>query len=232
MQGIRLRASGISAVRIIKWAWIPLIIGVLSACHLDMYDQPRYEPYGQSDFFADGAAARPLEPGTIPFNREVENTILLTGMDENGEFVQENPLQITDDVIATGKTQFGIYCAPCHGNLADGKGVAANYFQQKPPSMYLERLRTSPDGYIFDVITNGKGLMFPYNTQVHDVNNRWAIIAYIRDLQSQEPPEGVEANPTEQPTFDPNATPTTTAQPNGTTTTEAAPQAGTPTTTP
>jgi len=37
-------------------------------------------------------------------------------------------------------------------------------------------------GHFFDVMTNGFGAMPPYNVQV-PVNDRWAIIAYIRALQ-------------------------------------------------
>lgn len=224
MQLIRRPTARPSLARVVRWAWVPLIIGVLSACHLDMYDQPRAKPYGQSDFFPDGAASRPLEPGTIPNSRPLDGA-LATGQ-ENGQFVQQSPVQSSEALVAQGKAQFGIYCSPCHGANADGKGVASGYFQQRPPSFYLQRLREAPDGYIFDVITNGKGLMYPYNTQVRDVNNRWAIVAYIRTLQQNPPPEGVDPNPTEQPTADPNATPTTTQQPGAT-----AP-AGTPTATP
>lgn len=238
MQRIRRRASGISVAQAIRWGWIPLLIAVLSACHLDMYDQPKAGPYEQSDFFKDGSVARPLEPGTIPNNRDVDNAALTTGQ-ENGQFVQQSPVQSSPELLAQGKTQFSIYCSPCHGANGDGKGVASGYFQQRPPSFYLERLRTAPDGYLFDVITHGKGLMYPYNTQVRDVNNRWAIIAFIRDFQQKPPPEGVEANPTEQPTTDPNATPTATGQAAetpaaGTPAAGATPQAGagTPTATP
>jgi mono/diheme cytochrome c family protein len=43
-------------------------------------------------------------------------------------------------------------------------------------------LREIADGYIFDVITNGIRTMPSYSDQVR-VEDRWAIIAYIRALQ-------------------------------------------------
>lgn len=238
MQRIRQRASAVSSARIVRWAWIPLLVGILTACHLDMYDQPKAVPYGKSDFFKDGAAARPLEPGTIPNSRAIDE-VSASGQ-QNGEFVAQIPVEVNDALIAQGKTQFGIYCSPCHGAAGDGKGVASGYFQQRPPSFYLERLRNVPVGYIYNVIVNGKGLMFPYNTQVSEVNNRWAIVAYIRDFQQKPAPEGIEQNPTEQPTIDPNATPSPTGQPGatqpagtpGATPQATTPQAGTPTATP
>jgi hypothetical protein len=37
-------------------------------------------------------------------------------------------------------------------------------------------------GHFYQVITHGYGAMYPYASIV-DVNDRWAIIAYIRALQ-------------------------------------------------
>ena len=53
---------------------------------------------------------------------------------------------------------------------------------RRPPSFHIQRLREVPAGYFFDVITNGFGIMLNYRAQV-PVDDRWAIIAYIRALQ-------------------------------------------------
>ena len=51
-----------------------------------------------------------------------------------------------------------------------------------PPSYHIDRLRESPVGYFFNVITNGFGAMFDYSDRI-PVRDRWAIISYIRALQ-------------------------------------------------
>ena len=51
-----------------------------------------------------------------------------------------------------------------------------------PPSYHEERLREAPVGHLYDVITNGYGVMYPLKSIV-DVNDRWAIVAYVRALQ-------------------------------------------------
>ena len=83
--------------------------------------------------------------------------------------------------MAEGKAKFDIFCAVCHGAAGDGNGVtkpygvlAANYHD--------ERLRGVEDGYLFDVITNGKGLMLPFNDRISP-EERWAIVLYVRALQ-------------------------------------------------
>lgn len=63
-----------------------------------------------------------------------------------------------------------------------------------PPTYHDERLRNAPVGHFFDVMTNGWGKMNSYATQV-SVQDRWAIVAYIRALQlSQNPDEAMKMN--------------------------------------
>lgn len=52
----------------------------------------------------------------------------------------------------------------------------------KPPSLHIERLQNAPVGHFFDVATNGLGAMPSYANRI-DVEDRWAIVAYVRALQ-------------------------------------------------
>jgi mono/diheme cytochrome c family protein len=49
-------------------------------------------------------------------------------------------------------------------------------------SLQDERIRTMPDGQIYSTITNGKNTMGAYGPQIA-VEDRWAIITYLRALQ-------------------------------------------------
>ena len=49
-------------------------------------------------------------------------------------------------------------------------------------SLHQERIRVMADGEIFNTITNGKNTMLGYGEKI-PVNDRWAIIAYLRALQ-------------------------------------------------
>ena len=51
-----------------------------------------------------------------------------------------------------------------------------------PPTYHSDRLRQMPNGYFYDVITNGFGAMPDYAAQIQPPD-RWAIVAYIRALQ-------------------------------------------------
>ena len=48
---------------------------------------------------------------------------------------------------------------------------------------------TYADGQMFKVVTHGQGLMSGYGYNI-PVNDRWAIIAYVRALQEARKPVG------------------------------------------
>jgi mono/diheme cytochrome c family protein len=51
-----------------------------------------------------------------------------------------------------------------------------------PTSLHDEVVRQRPDGHIFHTITNGIRNMPAYGSQI-SVEDRWAIVAYVRALQ-------------------------------------------------
>jgi len=154
---------------------------VVLSCRQDMHDQPKYEPLERSTFFGDERSARPIVEGTVARGHLRDNPEYFTG--KNGEaFVTTFPLEITEDLIQRGKERYQIFCTPCHGALGDGLGMIVRRGFKRPPSFHIDRLRQSPPGYFYDVMTNGFGAMSSYAEQV-PVQDRWAIAAYVRALQ-------------------------------------------------
>ena len=51
-----------------------------------------------------------------------------------------------------------------------------------PPSLHIERLRGAPLGHFFSVISSGHRTMPAYAHQIK-IEDRWAIVAYVRVLQ-------------------------------------------------
>jgi hypothetical protein len=49
-------------------------------------------------------------------------------------------------------------------------------------SFHVDRLRTMPVGYFYDVITNGFGAMPEYKMQITP-EDRWKVVAFVRALQ-------------------------------------------------
>ena len=91
-------------------------------------------------------------------------------------------MPVTKALLLRGEQRFNIYCTPCHDRTGSGNGMIVRRGYRRPPTYHSDRLRQQPDGYFFDVITNGFGAMPDYATQVQP-RDRWAIVAYIRALQ-------------------------------------------------
>jgi mono/diheme cytochrome c family protein len=167
-----LRRLGLTAV---------LALAAMPGCRQDMHDQPKYQPFEASTFFADGRASRPRVPGTIARGRLDADPLYVTGKSDAG-LSDVFPAPVTRATLERGHQRFDIYCSPCHDRAGNGRGMIVLRGYKQPTSLHDERLRTSPPGYFFDVITNGFGVMPSYAAQV-PVEDRWAIAAYIRALQ-------------------------------------------------
>ena len=84
--------------------------------------------------------------------------------------------------LQRGRERYKIFCTPCHGIQGDGNGMVSMRGMKHPPSYHDARLLAVPNGYIYDVITNGFGGMLSYSAQIPPAD-RWAIVAYVRALQ-------------------------------------------------
>jgi hypothetical protein len=160
----------------------PLVALALTGCRQDMQDQPKYIPLRPADFFSDGRSERPLVAGTVARGHLDDDDLLYTGKGPDGKFSDEFPFPVTKDVVLRGQQRFNIYCTPCHDRNGTGDGMVVRRGFRHPPSYHIDRLRQVPNGYIFDVITNGFGAMPTYSAQIAPAD-RWAIVSYIRALQ-------------------------------------------------
>jgi len=198
-------------VLVMAFALTTALVGCLPQ---DMADQPRYEAYEESRLFDNGMASRPLVDGTVARGHLRTDTAFFEGQTEDGELVETIPEKIREfyetdeEILAAGELQYKIYCSHCHGLIGGGKGgpekmqefvgmVVKRGFPM-PSTYHSDRLRGMPDGHFYDVITNGYGVMKPHADLV-DVEDRWAIVAWIRTLQLSQSSELVGQAETEEP---------------------------------
>jgi mono/diheme cytochrome c family protein len=187
---------------------------LLSGCRLDMQDQPKMKPYRSSSFFPDGLSGRQPVEGTIPRGYLRTDTALFTGKKNQNlsiisaspsatpvgpqptagasavqnaypDDVETFPFPITEETVIRGRQRFDIFCSVCHGKTGYGDGMVVRRGFRRAASFHDDRLRTAPVGHFFDAITNGWGAMPSYAAQI-PVQDRWAIIAYIRALQASQ----------------------------------------------
>jgi mono/diheme cytochrome c family protein len=174
----------------------------------DMVRQPKVRAQAPSNFFADGRGSRLPIGGTVPIGYEMPKTDTIatpsaavdvspsrlrvafsagtdyynTGKMGGEQWGTGLPIEVTPALMQRGRERFSITCAMCHGATATGNGVTKQYGLTTVVTLQDDRIRRMADGEIFNTITNGKNTMMPYGPNI-TVNDRWAIIAYLRALQ-------------------------------------------------
>jgi mono/diheme cytochrome c family protein len=160
----------------------------------DMKRQLKLRPQTANGFFASGLSSQLPQPGTIaqsqpllvggqkvyPFDDVPVNTGRVTG---TTNFVEHNPFPVTEQLLKRGQQRFTIYCAPCHSQLGDGNGVPKKIGAMAVvANLHDKRIVELTDGEVFNTVSYGKNNMQGYAPQI-PVEDRWAIIAYLRALQ-------------------------------------------------
>ena len=177
--------------------------GLLTGCNLEMRDDSHLKPYEASPVFKDGRSSRPLVAGTVAHRDQPQvETVFLTGMNPDGQPTAEVPIPITPELLETGRKNFNIYCSVCHGysGYADGTVVKRGF--PLPPSYHIDRLRRAPVGHVYDVITNGYGVMYSYADRIQTPEDRWAVAAYVKALQYSQYATEEELTPDEKARLD------------------------------
>lgn len=166
-----------------------------------MLVQPRYEPYGASSFFPDGRAMRIPPSGTVSRELLADSSLIPAATpaaaltDSQPQPNDSMPFQPSEALLAVGQSRFGVYCAVCHGVLGDGNSVVArNMVDCPPPSLLTAAVRALPPATLYNVITDGFGRMPAYAAEL-PAEQRWAVIAYVHQLQSRSPPDSGSASP-------------------------------------
>ena len=159
------------------------------ASRLPVHDPVSTDPLGKTLVVARGSLPDPK----------------LANRDASGNFVKTNPLKTTDKVvhggrettvIERGRERFEIHCAICHGysgqggNGPAGHGMVGKLWPAVIPNFHFQpgegkdnRVPLMPEGEYFEVITFGKNTM-PSSGARLSPEDRWAIVHYVRALQS------------------------------------------------
>jgi mono/diheme cytochrome c family protein len=188
--GFGLRASGVRPTA--------LLLAAVAACGdttlLDpMERQPKYRSFAANPLFEDGRAMRQPPEGTVPRERTTMRPEITRGRTRKGDIVDSIPIAVTRELMESGRSRFEIHCAPCHGLLGDGVSPVATQMSLRPPPN-LGKLRNPAPGHIFQVITEGFGLMASYAPQL-SAHDRWAVVAYNEALRRSQSATLAEAPP-------------------------------------
>lgn len=142
-----------------------------------MQEGPRVDPYEASAFFPSGASMRLPVPGTVARGHLPH----LVRTEEEASLLA-NPLPETKAVYLRGKKVYAERCAVCHGPKGDGRSALTSAYGAAPANLLSKTIAESPDGWIYHVVTAGKGAMPGYARDIPE-DDRWAAVRYVRALE-------------------------------------------------
>ena len=147
-------------------AWLLLFAG---GCpwFTNMADQPSVQTFETEP--------RRSVPGTVPIG-EAPFGVTFEAAD-----ALASPFPADAASVERGRTLYDTYCLVCHGPEGAGDGPVVPRFV-RPPSL-MGAARGFSDGYLYVLITNGRGNMPSYNRIPPD--ERWDVIHFLRQLQSR-----------------------------------------------
>lgn len=175
----------------------------------DMVRQPKVRAQAPLAFFADDRGSRVPVAGTVPIGYEMPSAEVepspgtpaahrnnlqpqRIAFSASNDYVNTGkmdatwgtgiPVEVTPQFMERGAQRYNINCAVCHGPTGAGNGIVKQYGLATVVTLQDDRIRNMSDGEIFNTITHGKNTMMSYGPNV-TVQDRWAIIAYLRALQ-------------------------------------------------
>ncbi len=141
-----------------KWTVLILLPLLLGACD-DMTDQPKTPPQGKG-----GQESANAPDGMVEASADKPAPAL------------------TQSLVQRGRDDYHAFCAPCHAERGDGKGMVVQRGFPEPPSFHTEEARAMAPKELYTVVSDGKGAMYGFAARISPAD-RWAIVAYVKALQ-------------------------------------------------
>lgn len=149
----------------------------------DMYVSPSYETYGAYEIFPGEQSALLPVKNTIPRGYEpYELEDSFEGYDQSKDIL-DYPFEVTEENLAVGAHLYTLYCAVCHGDKGDGKGILVEREKLLGIPSYADPGRVIVPGRIYHVETYGLNTMGSYASQVNS-KERWQIAMHVMDLKA------------------------------------------------
>lgn len=145
---------------------------------------------GKGEFFNSninnphGMNMREPVAGTVPRTKDGSLPYRLKAFELEEAAKNQNPIELTDQVLAEGKVLYNQYCSACHGTNGEGDGKAGEVVggvANLKGGAYIDL----PEGHIFHVVMKGKGRMGAHGSQISQ-ERIWKIVHYVKqEIQKQ-----------------------------------------------
>jgi mono/diheme cytochrome c family protein len=154
--------------------WVPWFDHMILSQAVHPYqrsDIPRNTPAGivpvggaEAEWGAGNPTGLPFP--TYGFNIDYANTL-------------SRPTQLAPADASRGAELYQVYCAVCHGPAGAGGGTIPG---MPAPMLNTAQVAGYTDGYLYSVVRYGRGLMPRYGDKIPSIDDRWAVVDYVRSL--------------------------------------------------
>jgi mono/diheme cytochrome c family protein len=163
-----------------------LTVAALAACRGTEIE----DALGKVSWFNNMRDQAAVEPFEEPARMPPDGTVMVgagaplgTLPDDYSELA--SPVPATQRSLEIGQEKYDIYCSVCHGPEGRGGGSVEGPFPRGLINgLDTERARNLTDGYLFGIISVGRGLMPNYRRMPQE--ERWHIVNYVRQLQASD----------------------------------------------
>ncbi|MFC2443404.1 MAG: c-type cytochrome [Capnocytophaga ochracea] len=144
----------------------------------DMYESPAYKTYEVAPL---SPPEHTVKRGELPyrFPNTIEGYELAKAQLHNP--LATDTLQQTQN-LTDGKKLYGIYCALCHGEKGDGKGILVQ--REKILGVPNYKSRELTEGSIYHVLYYGRNTMPAFANQLSE-KERWQVAMYVEQLRDK-----------------------------------------------
>ncbi len=92
----------------------------------------------------------------------------------------ENPHKGDASLARLGRAGYNKHCRSCHGNKGHGDGPMAKNLETFPGDFASADFQAHTDGEIYYMSVIGRDEMPNFESLIPDIEERWAIVNYIR----------------------------------------------------
>lgn len=149
----------------------------------NMYEPVGYETYGNYEVFPNQMSAMLPAEGSVPRGFQPYDYPNTTEGLELARVELLSPIDVTEESLAEGKKLYDIYCAVCHGDKGDGKGILAQRDKINGIPSYADAGRTITMGGTYHVQMFGLNSMGSYASQTNELE-RWQIAQHVMNLKA------------------------------------------------
>lgn len=95
----------------------------------------------------------------------------------------KNPVASNSESITAGKALYATHCKSCHGSKGLGDGSKAAQLKTEPGDFATADFQAQTDGALFYKTSEGRDDMPSFKKKIHDDEDRWSIVNYLRTLK-------------------------------------------------